>query len=99
MAPQPAQHLLPLVESIVRRASGVFIWVKLVLRDLFRVVIANGQQVENLQDQLQKTLESLPDQLDEYFAAIIDRIAQGTRWETYVALESLARSTTIFVVA
>jgi hypothetical protein len=86
------ESLLPLVEEIVARSSGVFLWVKLVLRDLFditaRVTVDGGQ----LKQQLRRTLEALPDQLDQYYAAIIERVSPASRWDTYVVLESLARS-------
>jgi hypothetical protein len=86
------ESLLPLVEEIVARSSGVFLWVKLVLRDLFDItaqVTADGGQ---LKQQLRRTLDALPDQLDQYYAAIIERVSPASRWDTYVVLECLARS-------
>ncbi|KAK3693303.1 hypothetical protein B0T22DRAFT_38122 [Podospora appendiculata] len=88
---QSPQHLLSLVDEITTRASGVFLWVRLVLHDLFKVVAGNGDAAE-IRERLQTTLDALPDQLDVYYATIVERISAGLRWQTYVVLESLARS-------
>ncbi|KAK3335128.1 hypothetical protein B0T19DRAFT_350465 [Cercophora scortea] len=88
---QSPQHLLSLVDDITTRASGVFLWVRLVLHDLFKVVAGNGDAAE-IRERLQTTLDALPDQLDVYYATIVERISAGLRWQTYVVLECLARS-------
>lgn len=92
IVPRSPKYLLPLVEKIVTRSSGVFLWVKLVLHDLFKVMAMYSHKGDQVQDYLRRTLDSLPDKLDEYYAAIIERVSLGSRWETYVVLESLARS-------
>ncbi|OTA65067.1 hypothetical protein K449DRAFT_366781 [Hypoxylon sp. EC38] len=88
---QLSQYLLPLVEEVVSRASGVFLWVKLVLRDLFAIT-ATGSHREKVEKELRSKLDSIPDQLDDYYATIIKRISESCRWDTYVALECLART-------
>ncbi|OTA90642.1 hypothetical protein M434DRAFT_77651 [Hypoxylon sp. CO27-5] len=88
---QLSQYLLPLVEEVVSRASGVFLWVKLVLRDLFAIT-AMGSYREKVENELRSKLDSIPDQLDDYYATIIRRISESCRWDTYVALECLART-------
>lgn len=94
IVPRSPKYLLLLVEKVVTRSSGVFLWVKLVLQDLFRVMATYSHIGDQVQDYLRRTLDSLPDKLDEYYAAIIERVSPGSRWETYVVLESLARSET-----
>lgn len=89
---QTRHYLLPLVNEIVARSSGVFLWVKLVLRDLFKVLNDQSQGALEIKECLHKTLDSLPNQLDDYYATIIERVSPELRWNTYVVLESLARS-------
>lgn len=84
-------QLALLVPEIVRRAQGVFVWVRLVLRDLLAVAVQHHdreQQGELLRDRL----SALPDELDLYYAEIINRIDQDFRWDTYVILETLSRT-------
>ncbi|KAI0100718.1 hypothetical protein F4776DRAFT_658252 [Hypoxylon sp. NC0597] len=88
---QLSQYLLPLVEEVVSRASGVFLWVKLVLRDLFAITAMQSHR-EKVEKELRSKLDSIPDQLDDYYATIIRRISESCRWDTYVALECLART-------
>ncbi|KAH8745848.1 hypothetical protein BGZ57DRAFT_974359 [Hyaloscypha finlandica] len=92
------KYLLPLVEEIVTRSSGVFLWVKLVLHDLCRIMTLHRHKGDQLKNYLRHTLGSLPDKLDEYYAAIIERVSPGSRWETYVVLESLARSEAVLPI-
>jgi len=83
-----------LVEDIVSRSRGVFLWVKLVVSDLQRA-IADGNSMSTTSDVngwLRQTLDSMPDQLDDYYETIIQRISPGLRWRAYVVLETLARS-------
>lgn len=90
-----AERLLsPLVTEIVRRARGVFLWVELVMRDLATIALqkVHPQEVKGLEQEIRKTLDTLPDQLDDYYRIIAQRISSGTRWETYVILETLCRS-------
>jgi len=86
----PLRSLVPLVTG---RAKGVFVWVRLVLRDLFAVV-ANfpGEEKGRLGTLLKECLDSLPDELEEYYETIIDRIEETFRWDAYVVLEILSRA-------
>lgn len=89
-----ASFLSPLVNEIVRRARGVFLWVELVMRDLANTVLPKVQQqdLKGLEQDIRKTLDALPDELDDYYRVIAQRMSSGTRWETYVILETLCRS-------
>ncbi|OTB15867.1 hypothetical protein K445DRAFT_11496 [Daldinia sp. EC12] len=83
--------LFQFVKPIVARSRGVFLWVKLVLHDLFRIVNDHSYAKDSLEVNLRNALDSMPDELEEYYIAIIERIPLATRWETYVVLESLLR--------
>jgi len=41
---------------------------------------------------LKECLDSLPDELEEYYETIIDRIEETFRWDAYVVLEILSRA-------
>lgn len=86
--------LSPFVMEIVRRARGVFLWVELVMRDLTQTVLdrLQLQDTQGLKEALRKTLDGVPDELDDYYQIIVQRIPPGTRWESYVVLETLCRS-------
>lgn len=64
-----AERSQNLVSEIVTRAKGVWLWVYLVVRDLTRDV--NNQEDFHF---LEKRLDAIPDQLEKYFAEIMDRI-------------------------
>ncbi|KAK4448922.1 hypothetical protein QBC34DRAFT_100924 [Podospora aff. communis PSN243] len=83
-----------LVPDIVRRAQGVFLWVRLVTRDLELAVRRpdnDSSQSTQLQE-LRRVLDSLPDQLSDYYLAIVQRIPLTSRWNTYVLLECVSRA-------
>lgn len=88
------EFLSPFVIEIVRRARGVFLWVELVMRDLTRTVLQRLrlEDTHGLKEELRKTLDGIPDELDDYYQVIIQRIPPSTRWESYVVLETLCRS-------
>jgi hypothetical protein len=81
--------ILPLVGEIANRARGVFLWVKLVMRDM--VQCANSATGDTSL-QVRQRLDSLPDELDTYYSDIIGRLPSAIRQETYILLESLLRS-------
>ncbi|OIW26426.1 hypothetical protein CONLIGDRAFT_472512 [Coniochaeta ligniaria NRRL 30616] len=84
--------LSPFVGEITRRARGVFLWVKLVMADLSRIATEGGQSSEYLQAKLRRALNLVPDELDDYYSAIVKRLPGSTRLETYILLECLCRS-------
>ncbi|CAH0022416.1 unnamed protein product [Clonostachys rhizophaga] len=75
-----------LITELVDRSRGVFLWVKLVVKDL-AIAIQNNQSRE----ELGKYLRSLPIELDDYYAEIITRIPLSHRWKTYAMLEVAVR--------
>jgi hypothetical protein len=79
--------ILPLTEEIVRRARGVFLWVKLVMRDLGQVV-----NTKKAPSQLRQRLDSLPDELDDYYSTIVSRLPSHIRMKTFILLETVSRS-------
>ncbi|KAM0250516.1 hypothetical protein ACHAQJ_008607 [Trichoderma viride] len=92
-----SQELLPLVDEIVERARGVFLWVKLVLRDLSKTAaeVSQSGNTQNLPDKLLATLQGLPKDLHEYYKTIIERIPQSYRLEAFCLIEAVAKGDTI----
>ncbi|UKZ81863.1 hypothetical protein TrVFT333_009639 [Trichoderma virens FT-333] len=77
-----SQELLELIEEIVKRSNGVFLWAKLVLQDLTKIAVgAPGSDTGNLSSKLQDTLRSLPSDLIEYYRTIVERIPMSFRRE------------------
>lgn len=90
-----AAAILGLTEDIVQRARGVFLWVKLVLRELSLIAsesIKKKHEEDLLKEDLRRALDAFPDQLNQFYHTIIERIPATFRWETYVILECLLRS-------
>ncbi|OTA53967.1 hypothetical protein K449DRAFT_389512 [Hypoxylon sp. EC38] len=83
----PSIALENLIPDIVRRARGVFLWVKLVIKDLAQAM--RSPALGNVE--LKKQLESLPTELDSYYGEIINRIPYVHRWKTYAMLETTVR--------
>ncbi|KAI0097786.1 hypothetical protein F4776DRAFT_658498 [Hypoxylon sp. NC0597] len=83
----PYVALESLIPDIVMRSRGVFLWVKLVVKDL-----AQAMRTPTLSKvELKKQLESLPTELDSYYSEIINRIPYVHRWKTYAMLETAVR--------
>ncbi|KAJ4386264.1 hypothetical protein N0V93_009157 [Gnomoniopsis smithogilvyi] len=78
--------LRPLVPEIVRRAEGVFIWVKYALQGLVTAAIQGRDE-----EQLLFMLDSTPTDLVEYYASVIRRIRHEDRRAAYVLFQ-LVRS-------
>jgi len=78
-----------LVPDIIARAVGVFLWVKLVFKQLANTVAK--KEAVNLSD-IQETVEALPTELGEFYDFILQRIPHSVRWQTYALLETLIRS-------
>ncbi|KAI9166340.1 Protein SERAC1 [Paramyrothecium foliicola] len=85
-------YILPLAEDIVSRSRGVFLWVKLVIRDLTQYVDNGNVTGENMDSQLRQCLESLPDELDDYYSSIARRIPSVNRVAAFILLEALSKS-------
>jgi len=69
------------VSTIVDRAEGVFLWVRLVIKSL----LGAGPDATTLQ--VKELLEALPDGLEELYERTIERIPQSCRLEAFVVLE------------
>jgi energy-coupling factor transporter ATP-binding protein EcfA2 len=72
---------LELSGDIVQSASGVFLWVKLVVEELSRG-FDGGETVEELRARLSK----IPSELNQYFRCMFDRIDATYRRDTVVAI-------------
>ena len=66
-----------LVDEIVRKAHGVFLWVYLVVRSLL-----DGLSNDDDLSRLEQRLKYLPDDLDEYYQHVMNRIDPIYRKET-----------------
>jgi hypothetical protein len=83
-------YLVPrLADDIVIRASGVFLWASLILKELMGAF--SGGQTPSLEDLLQ-LLQSVPNELSNYYHFIIQRIPKNVRWKTYALLEAVVRA-------
>lgn len=93
--PVTERLLAPFVPEIVNRACGVFLWVKLVMHDLVETAqqTAKAADLEKTRQRIRRTLESLPGELEQYYRVVIERIPAGLKWNTYVVLETLCRTT------
>ncbi|KAG7116091.1 hypothetical protein HYQ44_007244 [Verticillium longisporum] len=77
------------IPEILARANGVFLWVKLVVAQLASTIAQHG--ADTTRAQLRKTLQELPDDLDEFYRLIIRRIAEPNPRRTFALLELLLR--------
>ncbi|KAK3689476.1 hypothetical protein B0T22DRAFT_513888 [Podospora appendiculata] len=87
--------IMPMALDITRRARGVFLWVRLAMRDLMEVS-KNDRDTTNLAEMSgrpQQCLDSVPDELHDYYSSIIQRLPSDTRKETFILLECLSRAT------
>jgi len=90
-----AGTLSSLVDDICRRAKGVFLWVKLVVRDLTRLLaesIQGGQSGYALRESLRHALDAIPDELGDFYETVIGRIPAAFRWEAFVLFQILLRT-------
>ncbi|KAI1407119.1 hypothetical protein F5Y13DRAFT_175692 [Hypoxylon sp. FL1857] len=74
-----------IIPAVINRADGVFLWVRLVLLEL-----ANEALQGNDVDELARILNSIPSDLQEYYARTVQRIPEKLRWDAYVILEVLS---------
>src|SRR2546430_902894 len=73
------------VSTIVDRAEGVFLWVRLVRKSLLDA----GPDVRTLQ--LKELLQALPNGLEELYERTIERIPRTCRLEAFIVLEIVNR--------
>ncbi|KAI9167908.1 Protein SERAC1 [Paramyrothecium foliicola] len=78
--------IVQIIPDIIKRASGVFLWVKLAVKELLNSP-SSGATLESLR---QKLLE-LPEDLQDFYEVIIERISQSNRRYTFALLELLVR--------
>jgi len=76
-----------IVSTIVDRAEGVFLWVKLVTESL----VEAGPNATTLQ--LERLLQALPDGLEELYERTIERIPGSSRLEVFIVIEIVNRTT------
>jgi len=81
--------ILRLVPTILGRANGVFLWVKLAIRVLLETAALTLESTPL--DVLEKRLEELPDDLFEFYEMIVERISKRNRRRTFALLELLIR--------
>ncbi|RWA04471.1 hypothetical protein EKO27_g10640 [Xylaria grammica] len=75
---ESVENLEELIPNIVSRANGVFLWVKLVTKEL-----ANATKNAKMsREELKKHLDAFPTELDDYYTEIIKRIPYTNRWKT-----------------
>ncbi|KAL6693264.1 hypothetical protein J3F84DRAFT_380388 [Trichoderma pleuroticola] len=94
-----SNELLLLVEEIVKRAKGVFLWAKLVLYDLSKLIVGASceDDAETLSLKLQETLQSLPHDLIEYYSTIVERTSPSFRREAFCLLEVVSKGDNIYL--
>lgn len=83
------EEIMRIIPSIIARADGVFLWVRLAMKELFDT--AGGSPEAELSDCLEKELKKLPDDLFKFYKHIIDRVSKENRRYTFALLELLAR--------
>ena len=75
-----------IVSTIVDRAEGVFLWVKLVTESL----VDAGPDATTLQ--LEQLLQALPDGLEELYERTIERTPGSSRLEVFIVIEIINRT-------
>ncbi|UKZ68215.1 uncharacterized protein TrAtP1_009250 [Trichoderma atroviride] len=83
------EEFMKIIPSIIARANGVFLWVRLAMKELFDT--AGGSPEAELFGRLKKKLQELPDDLLKFYKHIIERISGANRRYTFALLELLAR--------
>uniref|UniRef100_A0A8H7K9E9 Uncharacterized protein n=1 Tax=Bionectria ochroleuca TaxID=29856 RepID=A0A8H7K9E9_BIOOC len=78
-----------LVNGIIARANGVFLWVRLAVKDMIDVSSHTNAHVSLRQ--MEDTLKMLPGNLYEFYKLIVERIAHTIRPNTYALLELMIR--------
>jgi Ankyrin repeats (3 copies) len=71
-----------LIDKIVDRASGVFIWVRLVVDEMVKAV-KDGTPFSDLEEKLERT----PDELGELYTHTLNRIEAEYQLEAYIMIQ------------
>lgn len=71
-----------LISDVIRKAQGVFLWTRLVVKDLSRGIRDGDNYFA-----LQRKLENMPGDLNAYFARLIDSIEPYHRREACILLQ------------
>lgn len=87
--PGEDKPMLRLIPTILERANGVFLWVKLAIKMLLGTATLSPESASP--DALEKRLEELPDDLFEFYELIVQRIGKRNRRCTFALLELLIR--------
>lgn len=82
----PDELVRQLVPTIIERANGVFLWVKLAIKVLLETAEIPGSASLSV---LEKKLEELPDDLLKFYELIVGRITRANRLRTFALLELL----------
>ena len=80
------EEAVSLLSEIVRRAEGVFLWTKLVSMDLIKAYHEGASFAE-----LRRLVLGFPQELEDYYARIVERLPQSRRFESFAMLEVVAR--------
>lgn len=84
-----SQTILGLVPSILSRADGVFLWVKLATKELLETAALGPESA--LPDVSEQTLQKLPSDLFHFYEVLVERIKKPNRRRTFALLELLVR--------
>jgi hypothetical protein len=76
-----------LTQAVVEKARGVFLWVRLVMKD-FLQRSTDGASLHELRE----VLKSIPEELEDFYNTIIQKIPTDYRVEAYNMLEVVLRS-------
>jgi hypothetical protein len=87
--PGENKPMLRLIPTILERANGVFLWVKLAIKMLLGTATLSPESASP--GALEKRLEKLPDDLFEFYELIVQRIGKRNRRCTFALLELLIR--------
>ncbi|PHH91864.1 hypothetical protein CDD83_9958 [Cordyceps sp. RAO-2017] len=79
----------PLADEIAGRASGVFLWASLIIKEISE---AFRQSEDPSLDMLLGLLDLLPTELGEYYDYILQRLPGNLRLQTYALLEAIIRA-------
>ncbi|KAK0638959.1 hypothetical protein B0T16DRAFT_235197 [Cercophora newfieldiana] len=85
----PDTTVLRLVPTILERANGVFLWVKLAVKFLLETAVLPPESGSVAS--LEERLRDLPDDLFEFYELIVERISKRNRRYTFALLELLLR--------